>query len=323
MNSNILYIIVPCYNEEEVLKYSSKMLKNKLECLIKNNKISKNSKILFVDDGSTDNTWNIIYNLYKKDKHFAGIRLSKNEGHQNALMAGLEFAQQKASTTISIDADLQDDINAIDEMIEKFNQGFNIVYGVRSNRKTDSIFKRKSAEIFYKFMNFLGAKTVFNHADFRLMDKKSLNALSKFKEKNLFLRGIIPQLGFKTCNVYYKREKRKAGISKYPLSKMIHFALSGITSCSVKPLRLIFIFFILSLLISLSFLIYITILLLVYSPVKSIYIVLLLILTPVLLLQTLTLFSLSVIAEYISKIYTETKKRPRYIISNTIINEEE
>ena len=226
MDVKTLYIVVPCFNEEEILEYSAKILQEKLQNLIKNEKISKNSKILFVDDGSKDKTWSIISLLNEKNIEITGIKLSINKGHQNALLAGLEVANQLADMTVSIDADLQDDVNAIDEMIEKFYEGFDIVYGVRKNREKDSFFKKTTAEMFYKFMNFLGAKTVFNHADFRLMSKRALKALLQFEETNIFLRGIVPQIGFKTCCVYYSREERKAGVSKYPISKMIAFVFS-------------------------------------------------------------------------------------------------
>ena len=319
MNAKTLYIVVPCFNEEEILEYSTKILQEKLQNLIKNEKISKNSKILLVDDGSKDKTWNIISTLNKKYVEITGIKLSINKGHQNALLAGLKTASKSADMTISIDADLQDDINAIDKMIEKFYKGFDIVYGVRKNREKDSFFKKTTAEMFYKFMNFLGAKTIFNHADFRLMSKKALKALLQFEETNIFLRGIVPQLGFKTSCVYYNREERKAGVSKYPISKMIAFAVNGITSCSVKLIHVIFIIGVLIFLVgsTKTFLFLIDKILGRESGFSE--------LTKAInfmwLFVGITLISLAIIGEYVGKIYIEVKKRPRYIIDENLHKE--
>ena len=231
-----IWLVVPCYNEEEVLPETSKQLKNVMSSMIENGKISPESKIAFVNDGSKDNTWNIISTLCTGDGIFAGINLSRNKGHQNALLAGLMTAKKYADAVISLDADLQDDVNAIEKMVDNFIAGDDIVYGVRSSRKTDTFFKRFTAEGFYKFMAAMGVEIVFNHADYRLMSRRALDALSEFDEVNLFLRGIVPQIGFKTSTVEYERKERLAGESKYPLKKMLSFAFEGITSFSVRPL---------------------------------------------------------------------------------------
>ena len=237
--AKVLYVVLPCYNEEEVLEESAKQLKNKLNTLVKNGSISKKSKIMFVDDGSKDKTWEMIREFSEKDKIFAGVKLSRNRGHQNALLAGLMVAKEKAQIVISMDADLQDDINVIDKMVELNNEGYQVVYGVRSSRKKDTFFKRATAQTFYKLMKFLGVDIVYNHADCRLMSKEALDALQGFKEVNLFLRGLVPLVGYKSTIAYYERNKRMAGESKYPFKKMVAFAFDGITSFSIKPLRLI------------------------------------------------------------------------------------
>lgn len=236
---DILYIVVPCYNEEAVLPETAKRLGLKLKKLIEDKIVSDKSRVMFVNDGSKDKTWEIIKALHKDDGIFTGVNLSRNRGHQNALLAGLMTAKDKADVTISMDADLQDDINAADEMLKEYYGGCDIVYGVRSKRKTDTFFKKFTAEAFYRVMNFLGAETVFNHADYRLMSKRALEGLAEFREVNLFLRGIVPMIGYKTSSVYYERTERFAGESKYPLKKMISFALEGITSLSSKPIRYI------------------------------------------------------------------------------------
>lgn len=235
----ILYVVIPCYNEEEVLPTTSKVLKEKKDNLIREKLISKKSKIMFVDDGSKDNTWNIIDNLNKEDKLFRGVKLSRNKGHQNALLAGLLTAKDMSDITISMDADLQDDISVIDLMVSSYKNGNEVVYGVRSSRKKDSFFKRTTAEGFYKIMKLFGVDIVFNHADCRLLSKRALEALAEYKEVNLFLRGIVPLIGFQNDIVYYERNERFAGVSKYPLKKMLAFAGDGITSFSIKPLRMI------------------------------------------------------------------------------------
>ena len=236
---NVLYIIIPCYNEETVLPITSKLFLSKLNSLIESGKISNNSRILFVNDGSKDKTWEIICSLAKQDEHFIGISQSRNRGHQNAVLAGLMEAKDKCDITISIDCDGQDDINAMDEMVDQYLQGCEIVYGVRSKRDTDTFFKRFTAEGFYKLLNWMGAEVVYNHADYRLVSSRVLKEFANFKEVNLFLRGMFPLVGFKSTSVYYERHERIAGESHYPLSKMLGLAFDGITSLSIKPIRII------------------------------------------------------------------------------------
>lgn len=310
--SKIIYIVVPCYNEQEVLPETSRQLLEKLRTLISNDKIDDKSRILFVDDGSRDDTWNIISYLSDSDEHFAGIKLSRNRGHQNALLAGLSAAKDYCDAAISLDADLQDDIHAIDQMVENFLSGCDIVYGVRSSRETDTFFKRSSAGLFYKLMKALGADIIENHADYRLMSKRALEGLLSFEESNLFLRGIVPQIGYKSSIVTYERHERFAGESKYPLKKMLYFAFDGITSFSIKPIRLVTIsgavIFCASVIALLIFLIE---KLMGYTVqgwatlMGSIW-----------LLGGIQLLSLGIIGEYIGKIYQETKRRPRFIIEN-------
>lgn len=234
-----LYIVVPCYNEEEVLPETSKRLKEKMNQLIKAKKISPDSHVVFVNDGSKDKTWELISSYSEKDHLFGGINLSRNRGHQNALLAGLMTVKEDADMVISMDADLQDDINAVDKFVDAYYDGNDVVYGVRSSRKKDTFFKRTTALAFYKLMSRMGVESVYNHADYRLMSKRALNALENFKEVNLFLRGIMPLIGFPSTIVEYERNERFAGESKYPLKKMLNFALDGITSFSVKPIRFI------------------------------------------------------------------------------------
>ena len=236
---DVLYLVVPCYNEEEVLPQSNKILCNKMDELICAGIISKDSRIMYVDDGSEDSTWGIIENIYEKNSMVQGLRLSRNKGHQMALMAGLMQAKKYADMVISLDADLQDDVEAIGRFIDEYKNGAEIVYGVRSSRRKDSFFKRNSAKLFYKLMAKLGVETIYNHADYRLMSKRALCALEEFDEVNLFLRGIVPLIGFKTARVEYERGERLAGKTKYPLGKMISFAMEGVTSCSVRPLHII------------------------------------------------------------------------------------
>lgn len=313
----ILYIVLPCYNEEEVLPETSKQLKTKMENLVELKKISKESKIMFVNDGSRDKTWEIIENLCIQDSIFVGVNLSRNRGHQNALLAGLMTAKDRADIVISMDADLQDDINVIDEMVYKnSNEGgfYDVVYGVRSSRKKDTFFKRFTAQSFYKFMKFLGVDIVYNHADCRLMSKVALNGLSNFKEVNLFLRGLIPLVGYKNTTVHYERNKRFAGESKYPLKKMLTFAFDGITSFSIKPLRLI---------LGLgSIILSISIVIMIYSLIMKIcgntvdgwtFIVI-----SIWFIGGLQMLSLGIIGEYTGKIYNETKSRPRYLIEKIV-----
>ena len=314
---NRLYIVVPCYNEEEVLPITAKTLLNKVNILKSNNIISCDSKVLFVDDGSNDNTLDYIKKLNDIDNTFIGISLSKNRGHQNALLAGLMYAKDRADIIISMDADLQDDVNAVDEMIEKYYAGCDIVYGVRSDRKNDTVFKKSTAQAYYKIMNKIGVELVYNHADYRLMSKRAVEALSEFKEKNLFLRGIVPKLGFKTDCVYYERGKRQAGESKYPLRKMLSFAIQGITSFSVKPIRLItfggFLMFIISMIT------------LIVSIVKWHNGVTVTgwtsLICSIWAIGGIIMVSLGIIGEYIGKIYIETKQRPNYFIDEIIGDE--
>lgn len=312
-----LYIVVPCYNEEEVLHETTKRLKEKLNKLIKNKKIKKDSKVLYVNDGSKDNTWAIIEEINKNDKMFTGISLSRNRGHQNALVAGLLTAKEHADIIISMDADLQDDINAIDEMIEKNNNGCDIVYGVRNKRKKDSWFKRTTAEGFYKFMKIMGVDVVFNHADYRLTSKRVLDNFADYHEVNLFLRGIFPLIGFKSDIVYYERNERFAGVSKYPLKKMLNFAWDGITSFSVKPIRMVLNIGIIMFVISIIMLIYALTVKILGNTVSGWTFII----CSIWMIAGVQMLSLGIIGEYIGKIYSETKARPRFIIEKYLSND--
>ena len=312
-----LYIVVPCYNEEEVLHETTKRLKEKLDKLIKNKKIKKDSKVLYVNDGSKDNTWAIIEEINKNDKMFTGISLSRNRGHQNALVAGLLTAKEHADIIISMDADLQDDINAIDEMIEKNNNGCDIVYGVRNKREKDSWFKRTTAEGFYKFMKIMGVDVVFNHADYRLTSKRVLDNFADYHEVNLFLRGIFPLIGFKSDIVYYERNERFAGVSKYPLKKMLNFAWDGITSFSVKPIRMVLNIGIIMFVISIIMLIYALIVKILGNAVSGWTFII----CSIWMIAGVQMLSLGIIGEYIGKIYSETKARPRFIIEKDLSND--
>lgn len=310
----VLYIVVPCYNEQEVLPEASARLLEKLESLINAGKISGRSRILFVDDGSRDETWRMITELHEKDRRFSGLKLSRNRGHQNALLAGLMAARERADAAISMDADLQDDIGVIDRMLEKYAEGCQIVYGVRSSREADTFFKRSTAQGFYKFMKLLGVNVVYNHADCRLMSKTALEGLAEFREVNLFLRGIVPLIGYKTATVEYRRGERFAGESKYPLKKMLAFAFDGVTSFSVKPIRMITAlgFFIFAL--SIAFTLYAIIVKLMGYTVPGWSALM----ASIWILGGLQLLSLGVIGEYIGKIYGEVKARPRYIIEDLL-----
>lgn len=312
-----LYIVVPCYNEEEVLHETTKRLKEKLNKLIKNKKIKKDSKVLYVNDGSKDNTWAIIEEINKNDKMFTGISLSRNRGHQNALVAGLLTAKEHADIIISMDADLQDDINAIDEMIEKNNNGCDIVYGVRNKREKDSWFKRTTAEGFYKFMKIMGVDVVFNHADYRLTSKRVLDNFADYHEVNLFLRGIFPLIGFKSDIVYYERNERFAGVSKYPLKKMLNFAWDGITSFSVKPIRMVLNIGIIMFAISILMLIYALTVKILGNTVSGWTFII----CSIWMIAGVQMLSLGIIGEYIGKIYSETKARPRFIIEKDLSND--
>jgi len=305
-----LYIVVPCYNEEEVLFETSSRLREKMLFLKENNLIDDDSRVMFVDDGSRDKTWEIISGLVKEDSVFSGVKLSKNRGHQNALLAGLMTAKQYADCVISMDADLQDDIDAVDAFVEKYNQGNDIVYGVRSSRKKDTMFKRVTAQGFYKFMKLLGVDIIYNHADYRLMSKRALDALEQYDEVNLFLRGIVPLIGFKWDVVEYERNERFAGESKYPLKKMLSFAFDGITSFSVRPIRIITSLGFLIFLASLISIIVLLIMKLFGSTVQGWTTLM----ASIWMIGGIQLLSLGVIGEYIGKIYKEVKRRPRYII---------
>ena len=307
---NKLYMVIPCYNEQEVLPETSKRLKEKLSALVKAGKIDPESRIVFVNDGSKDRTWEIIRKLHDEDPVFSGINLSRNRGHQNALLAGLMTVKDHADMAISMDADLQDDINAIDEMVEKYLNGTDIVYGVRSSRAKDTFFKKATAEGFYKMMNAMGANTVFNHADYRLMSKRALEGLAEFQEVNLFLRGIVPMIGYSTDVVYYERGERFAGESKYPLGKMLSFAIEGITSLSTKPIRMITFLGFFIFLVSIGILIYS----LVRHFMGATIVGWTTLMVSVWAIGGLILLSLGVVGEYIGKIYLETKARPRFLI---------
>lgn len=316
--SDILYIVVPCYNEQEVLPETSKRLYDKVTALREQQKIDEKSRILFVNDGSKDATWRLIEDLCAKSPLYAGVNLSRNRGHQNALLAGIATAVPHADMIVSMDADLQDDINAMDEMIAAYQAGNDVVYGVRSSRQKDSFFKRNSAQLFYRLMKLLGAEIVYNHADYRLLSKRAAEALLSFDEVNLFLRGIVPMVGFQSTTVTYERGERFAGKSKYPLGKMVTFALEGITSLSVKPIRMITVGGLLVCVVSLVMLIKAFV---DYfsgnvepgwtSVIISIWV-----------LGGLQLFAIGIIGEYIGKTYMETKERPKFIIESVLLQED-
>lgn len=313
-----LFIIIPCYNEQEFLPITAPLFLKKLNDLIAKDKIHSNSKILFINDGSHDNTWNIICELANKDPHYAGIAQSRNRGHQNAVLAGLMEAKDRCDITISIDCDGQDDINAMDAMVDAYLDGCEIVYGVRSRRNTDTFFKRFTAEGFYKLMNWMGAEVVFNHADYRLISSRVLQEFAEFKEVNIFLRGMIPLVGFKSTSVYYERTERIAGESHYPLKKMLSLAFDGITSLSVKPIRIITVMGILIAALSFIGVVWAVIGALIGKTVagwaSTVCIVC--------FMGGIQLLCLGVIGEYIGKIYLETKRRPRYIISERTNSED-
>lgn len=312
-----LYVVVPCYNEEDVLPETAKQLLAKIENLSGSGKISPDSRIVFVDDGSDDRTWELISMLHSENRFFRGIKLSRNRGHQNALLAGLFTVSSECDAVISLDADLQDDVNAIDEMIDKFNEGCDVVYGVRDSRETDTFFKKFTAEGFYKIIKCMGADIVFNHADYRLMSRRAIEGLLEFKEVNMFLRGIVPMIGYPSDKVYYKRRERFAGKSKYPLRKMIAFAWEGITSLSTKPIKLITILGLIIFIVS--------IIMLVYSLVRyftgatetgwsSTFV-------SIWALGGLQLLAIGIIGEYIGKVYLESKERPKFIIEEYLNDE--
>lgn len=312
-----LSIVVPCYNEEEVLHETTKELTRIVTNLIKSDKIAPNSKIVFVDDGSKDQTWNLIDEFSKENEIVSGVKLSRNFGHQGALLAGVTAASKDSDAVVTIDADLQDDVNAIPKMVDSFIAGSEVVYGVRNNRDTDSAFKRNTAEMFYKFMGWLGVKLVPDSADFRLMSKRACEVLLSYKETNLFLRGIVPLVGFKSDKVYYARKERFAGESKYPLRKMIKFALDGITSFSIVPIKMI---------MGLGFfIVLISIFLLIYTLVQKIngHVVSgwSSMMISIWALGGVQLICISVIGEYVGKIFSEVKHRPRFTIERDIYTE--
>lgn len=314
-----LYLAIPCYNEQEVLPDSAQKLLIKFDKLIAQGKISDDSKIVFIDDGSKDETWNIIQKLHAAHQRFEGIKMSRNIGHQNALLGGLMTLRGRADAVISIDADLQDDINAIDLMVDKYEEGYEVVYGVRSSREKDTFFKRFTAEGYYKILDKMGAKIIFNHADFRLMSSRALDEFAKFHEVNIFLRGLVPMVGFKSTIVEYERGERLAGESKYPLKKMLALAMEGITSLSVKPLRFITAMGVAAFLVSIAMLIYFLIRFFTGHTVTgwaslavSIW-----------ALGGLQLLAMGILGEYLGKIYLESKRRPRYIVEKVLFEDED
>ena len=314
MKGNILYIVVPCFNEEEVLPDSSSKLREKVKSLIESGKISDKSKILFVDDGSKDKTWDIIEGLHEEDSMFSGVKLSRNRGQQNAILAGLTVALKKADIMITIDVDLQDDINSIDKMIDEYlNNDCDVVYGVRKKRQKDTLLKRSTAEGYYKLLKKFGVEVVFNHAEFRLMSKRVTQSLLEYSETNLFIRGILPQIGFKSASVEYDRKERLAGESKYPFKKLVGLAVDGITSFSTKPLSLIFVFGIIFLLI--GFIGFVTTLVFYVLSKLSMFLPIIFFVT---LMAGVLLMALGVIGIYTGKTYMETKARPRFFIEKEL-----
>ena len=303
-------IVVPCYNEEEVFPATVKALISTIEDLIKKEKIAKNSGILFVNDGSRDRTWELISNAYKNSKYIYGLNLAANVGHQNALLAGLNTVKDICDISVSIDADLQDDVNVIEEMLDKYYDGADIVYGVRNERKTDTFFKRFTAQTFYKLISAMGVKSVYNHADFRLMSSRAMQALSLYKERNLFLRAIVPKLGYKTDCVFYVRKPRTAGKSKYPLKKMLSFALDGITSFSIKPITMVAILGVIIIAASIIALIYTLISFFVGNTVPGWSSLMI----SIWFLGGTQLLSIGIVGQYVGKTYIESKERPRYNI---------
>lgn len=309
-----LYLVIPCYNEEQMLPITAEALMKKMDRLISDGKIASNSKVMFVDDGSKDKTWEIIQKLHTLNPMFTGLKLSRNKGHQNALLAGLMTAKSYADILVSMDADLQDDIDAIDGFLEKRAEGCDIVYGVRSSREKDTAFKRGTAQAYYKLLAKLGVEITYNHADYRLMSRRAVEALSEFKEVNLFLRGLVPMVGFKSDIVAYVRNERQAGESKYPLKKMISFAVEGITSLSVKPIRLITSLGLLVFLVSIILLIYFFVIWCMGKTVAGWTTTV----VSVWALGGLQLLAIGIIGEYIGKIYLETKARPNFIIETNL-----
>ena len=307
---NRLFVVVPCYNEQEVLPETSKRLGAKLRALVERGEIAPDSRVLFVDDGSRDNTWEMIEQLHREDPVFTGVKQSRNRGHQNALLCGLMTAMPLCDLTISMDADLQDDIDAVDEMLQRYREGCDVVYGVRSSRRTDTAFKRTTAEGYYKFLEFMGAKVVYNHADYRLMSRRALEALAQFREVNLFLRGMVPMVGFKSATVEYERGERFAGESKYPLKKMLALAVDGITSFSVKPLGMVFGLGVLLCALSGLALLGLLVALICGAGISGLAFAV----ASLWLLGGMQLVCLGVVGQYVGKAYAEVKARPRYIV---------
>lgn len=316
--AKILYLVIPCYNEEEVLADTAGKLDKKMKELMAEGLIDVKSRIIFVNDGSMDLTWKIIEDLHNKDTLFGGINLTRNRGHQNALLAGLMTVKDDADIVISLDADLQDDINVFDEMLRKNNEGYDVIYGVRNDRKKDSFFKRHTAQMFYKLTNKLGGDLIYNHADFRLMSRRALEGLAQFEEVNLFLRGIVPLIGYPSTIVEYERKERLAGKSKYPLRKMMSFAIEGITSLSIKPMRFVTGMGIFIFLVSIAMMIYAFVSYFTGRVVAGWTSILI----SVWAIGGMVLLGLGIVGSYIGKIYLETKKRPRYIVEK-YINERE
>lgn len=308
--SDILYMVLPCYNEEEVLPETARQLKQKYQMLISTGKISSKSRIVFVNDGSRDRTWSIIKELHEQDKMYSGVNLSRNRGHQNALLAGLMEAKKCADMVISMDADLQDDIGVIDAMLEEYYKGNDVVYGARSARDKDTWFKRTTAESFYKLTNALGGEVVFNHADCRLMSKRALEGLEQYREVNLFLRGIVPMIGYPSTVVTYERNERFAGESKYPLKKMLSFAMEGITSLSTKPIRFVTSGGVLFFIVAIIMMIYTVVRYFMGATVAGWSSILI----SVWFVGGIQMIALGVIGEYVGKIYMEAKQRPRFIV---------
>ena len=313
MNDTII-LTVPCYNEEEVLPETFQRLSTLLEQMIQQGLVDDSSRILFVNDGSRDRTWELIRQFYIKSPYVCGVNLAGNVGHQNALMAGLEVAKEKGNMIVSIDADLQDDIQVIPEMVRKYREGNDIVYGVRRERKTDSFFKRTTAQGFYKLMSRLGVKSIYNHADFRLMSRRAVEQLCRYRERNLYLRGIVPQLGYQTACVYYDRNKRTAGESKYPLKKMMGLAIDGITSFSVKPVRMLVTMGVFLLVIAMAILVYVLCALIAGKAVSGWSSIML----SIWFIGGCLLIGLGIVGEYVGKIYLEVKERPRYNIEEIL-----
>lgn len=311
---NRLCIVIPCYNEEKVLPVTAPLFLKKIQELIEEKLVSTDSRILFIDDGSKDSTWELIENLAKSSIYYSGIKLSRNRGHQNAVLAGLMEAKDKFDLTISIDCDGQDDINAMNEMIQEYHNGCEVVYGVRSSRETDTLFKRTTAELFYKLLKAMGVEIVFNHADYRLLSSRVLEEFSHFEEVNLFLRGMIPLVGFKSTSVYYQRHERLAGESHYPLKKMLALAFDGITSLSIKPIRIITMLGIIVSVFSFLMVVYIFVQVFQGSTIVGWASTCVLIS----FFGGIQLVCIGVIGEYIGKIYLETKKRPRFVIESKI-----